>query len=905
MSMIHEIVTYIQVLKCCLPWYGALQLFGFIAWPFFFGVFNRLPDRGYAAAKAFGLLFVAYCTYLLSHSQGFSWQTVAIASGFLCLLSLARLPRVLPYLAEFIRIRWRTCLIVELLFAAAFATMVIIRSKIPQVTFEISDFAAEKFTDFAVLNSLLASPYFPPHDAWLSGFSLNYYYFGHFLWATISRFTSTGSEIGFNLGLASIFAYITVLSFSLGYNLTGRIKWGFLSAFLIVLSSNIDGAFQLLGIVREVWEGDLRLSQWYMGYDFWRSSRAIQNTITEFPSFSLILGDLHAHLSSLIIFLLGLSLCIQAWKGILRAGSLLRYESENLDELLFLALIFGALYAGNSWDVVNLGMCVGVTFWGAATNWKASSAEETPRWSRKALWSFFVAIEALLLTILLVAVGITLLFRPFYVEFLPPNATLAFLPDELKSSPLEFATHWILLLILPVLLLVAVGTRTYRKTMFGMIKGGLTREILTGTAVAACALILLGIVSGFGVVGSLTGVTALILVSVLALHPHPAGFRLFLSLLLVFCALTCFAEVAYFDDIFSGPIERINTVFKIYYGLWPIVSLAAVLAARRCISAFPEIHWKRWSRRLLVFIVIAGGIYPIAGTLQRIGMAKHYPPAKDPARVLDGMRYLSYVEPDDYAAILWIRAFTDPEARILEAPGKQYEYAGRVASNTGRPALGGWLYHEWGWRGKEFEIERDRRFDVADQIYVSSSLRDTAKLLLEDKIDYVIVGKLERERYPLLNEEKFVRLGKKVYEHGYTKVYKIAQQALTTALFSEEPEETPSLVTTSAEVPESTISRSFEHSPTTSETIEVSTPKEKTRLTTDSLVSPQRDSITTSSLLAPSDTSTSETATRHAVAESSPVQEMRVFETPNPQEETTSSRGGENAMTSDTRTAGE
>jgi len=120
-AMMKDVLWYARVLASTLPWYGALQLFGFVAWPFFFGVFNRLPDRGYAAAKVFGLLIVAYATFLLSHGagQGFTWETVALASGFLAFVALVRMLRVLPYLAEFVRLRWRVCVTYEVVFARA------------------------------------------------------------------------------------------------------------------------------------------------------------------------------------------------------------------------------------------------------------------------------------------------------------------------------------------------------------------------------------------------------------------------------------------------------------------------------------------------------------------------------------------------------------------------------------------------------------------------------------------------------------------------------------------------------------------------------------------------------------------------------------------------------------------
>ncbi|MCX7625655.1 MAG: DUF2298 domain-containing protein [Candidatus Sumerlaeaceae bacterium] len=771
---------YLKAVLETLPWYGALQLWGIVAWPFFFGVFNRLPDRGYAASKAVGLLIVAYATYLLSHGagQGFQWTTVAIASGFLAFISLIRLLRTYEYLAEFVRLRWQVCLTYELVFLAAFIAMVLFRAQVPQITYEISDFAAEKFTDFAVLNSLLSSPVFPPHDAWVSGFTLNYYYFGHFLWATVARFCSIGSEIAFNLGLASIFAYTLLLAFSLGYNLTAKLRWGLFSAFFIGLSSNIDGGLQILGVLREVLDGEVAPARWYMAYDFWRSSRAIENTINEFPAFSFILGDLHAHVSSLVVFLLGLLLGLQVWRSVRHAGSLLRYEWQNLDELLLLGLIFGALYAANSWDVVTFAAYVVGVFWSAAvcrqSGWTQRSLKGWPLF----MLSCAVLAESILLTAIVAIVGITVLFRPYWVEFSPPNARLLRLPVELSSAPLEFAAHWFLLLMLPLVTTGVLIRRIYAHTGFGVVGESLSREKLHGWLVAGAAVFTLVIVSGCGVVAGGCATALVYLSYVLFSCDLASGIRFLLTMLGLFAGLAGFSELYYFDDIFTGAIERINTVFKIYYGLWPIAVIASVMAGSRLCRYVNNPQGRRRVRMLLVLICTLGAIYPIAGTLQRIGMSKHYPRPKDPAKALDGMRYLGFIQPDDYAAILWIRAFTPPETRIVEAPGKQYEYAGRISTNTGRQSLGGWLYHEWGWRGPDFEIERDERLKAAELIYTSRSLSETAKALLKGKFSYVVVGDVERERYPLLIEDKFSKLGAEVYRRGRTVIYALSQPLL-------------------------------------------------------------------------------------------------------------------------------
>ena len=199
--------------------------------------------------------------------------------------------------------------------------------------------------------------------------------------------------------------------------------------------------------------------------------------------------------------------------------------------------------------------------------------------------------------------------------------------------------------------------------------------------------------------------------------------------------------------------------------------LAAVLSLKRLARYAPRRLRRRRTLVPVAALVVLGGIYPIAGTMQRIAHTESQPTTSDAREALDGMRYLKFKQPDDYAAIRWLRENSRADARILEAVGKQYEYNGRISTNTGRPGYGGWLYHEWGWRGDRWLIERDRRMRTADIIYQTSSPLEAMALLQDDSIQLVVVGDLERQMYPNLNEETFRRIGRLAFREGRTSIY--------------------------------------------------------------------------------------------------------------------------------------
>ncbi len=107
-------------------------------------------------------------------------------------------------------------LVNEILFLVAFAGMAIIRAANPEIL------GTEKPMELAFINAILHSPEFPPHDPWLSGYAISYYYFGYVLVAMLAKITLVQGSIAFNLGIALVFGLSASGAFGLVYNLQGR-----------------------------------------------------------------------------------------------------------------------------------------------------------------------------------------------------------------------------------------------------------------------------------------------------------------------------------------------------------------------------------------------------------------------------------------------------------------------------------------------------------------------------------------------------------------------------------------------------------------------------------------------------------------------------------------------------------
>src|SRR5690606_29509589 len=119
---------------------------------------------------------------------------------------------------------------------------------------------------------------------------------------------------------------------------------------------------------------------------FWfRGSRVIPETITEFPLFSFLLGDLHPHVLALPGTLLTIAVALCIWRG----RSILAVEFFRRDPLLavVLALLIGGLAFANTWDVLTFSLLLGLAV--VARNLRASRT-----WRSFADAALFTAVPA-------------------------------------------------------------------------------------------------------------------------------------------------------------------------------------------------------------------------------------------------------------------------------------------------------------------------------------------------------------------------------------------------------------------------------------------------------------------------------------------------------------------------------
>jgi YYY domain-containing protein len=692
-------------------WWGALVLIGLATEPIVAPLFPaRFTDRGRGLAKPLGLIAIGLVSWLLT-SAGVSHRlSLPIACAGLAVAGAASWKRVgAPRSSVFLQD--------EAAFLAVLCAFAAIRALAPDI------FGAEKYMDFALLNTLVRADHFPPQDPWMSGAPVNYYYFGYLLFANLVRLTGITPAIAYNLSLATIGAMVFCAAVSIGGFLCGQRWAGFISGVAVVVMGNLDGALQLLVEHRA-----------FSAFDYWRSTRVVPNTINEFPFFSVVHGDLHPHLMALVI---DISLV-----GVALATSMAMSETpglrSNSARLGTLALLLGAVALANPWglpvDLTLIGLLALHRLWD----------ERRPL---RALAGAFGSV----VTLAAVAIALSL---PFALRFHAQYQGIGRVQSKSPLTPF--------LVVFGFLLLPPVGR------LGGDLLEDLADDPRSRDLVIACAVfttIALYVATQSAV---LILTTAVVIAAVLSLLTPGRAPTTSLAIALVGTAAVALAacEVVFLRDSYGAAFERMNTVFKLYFQAWLLLALAfPALAATILASA------KGVARAAALAVLLIGTTASLCYPLGLIASRTIAPRAP---LSLDGMAYLDREHPNDAGAIRWLATQVRGTPVVLETTGDAYSYFARVSSNTGLPTLLGWANHEGVWRGADPRIERRAR-DVAT-IYGDVDLKRAGPLLARHHVSYVFIGDLERQGFAAEALDKFARhpeLFERVYRSGTTEVFAV------------------------------------------------------------------------------------------------------------------------------------
>ena len=749
-----------------LVWLFAVQLIALAAWPLTYVVFRPFHDRGYLLSKPLGLLIVATIAWLLSSFSIIGFNPVSIGIGIvsLALVSGAIFWRLGDEIVIFMKARWKTIAIAELIFLLAFLAFLAVRLANPDLWHAWR--GGEKPMDFAYLNAITRSTIMPPYDPWFAGGYLNYYYYGQFIIASLIRVTGIIPSVAYNLAVPLVFALSATAVYTVAYNIValsmrarGAVKlgaapvmFGVIAAVLAVIAANIDGLVQ---VATGFYDSAIR-GQDFPPFDYWRSTRVFEadpggNEITEFPFFTFLYADLHAHMIAIPFAVLALGLSIVAF---LRAGMERLSRFESLATLGLLGIVIGSLRLINSWDYpTQLLFAIGFILVG----------------------EFLYGHRGKLVGIVHATIKIAIVAVIGYVIYLPFHGNFELFNNGVELS--KFKTALWRYLLIHGLFVFAVGSwivvewrrgtfrfRDLYRTVtvdFGNPTWTLT-PILAAVGVAWIAVI-------FSYPQFITVFAALTAAGIVALtgwfaylRRHSGQRYIIITAALVLMALFIAAGV----DIITvkNDIGRQNTIFKFYIQAWWLLAIAATYAIWRLwdVGAFVTRQMSGLKTMWIsAFAVLAVGVlvYPVMATDVRLDdRFNGIGPGIDGEAYMDDAVYhtrgvtLEFVT--DRPGIEWLRNNVKGAPVVVEAQWDLYTWANRVSIYTGLPTILGWDWHQTQQR-HEYRWEVQRRRAAINNFYTTRDIEQARQFLDEFDVRYVYVGELERGAYPSSGIEKF------------------------------------------------------------------------------------------------------------------------------------------------------
>jgi YYY domain-containing protein len=286
----QSLVNQNQVIAV-IVWWLVVMSFSFCSWGILFFAFPKLADRGYSASKLIGLVLVAYILYVLGTMRVETWNQSGI---LIVMIGLICVNGVFVWfqrkkMLEYIRHHWRLILSIEVLAGVLFGLFLLFRLADPDLW---GNHSGEKPMDFAYLNGVLRSTIFPPIDPWFSGGYNNYYYLGFIIVGVPNLLTGILPSIAYNLILATLFAFVGIGAFGLGFNILHAFNQtkkaaspylaGVMAVVLTLFIGNLDIPRLLFNAVSEL--GGYQDTYGHVNYYIYQANQDYYDEHGEYPS---------------------------------------------------------------------------------------------------------------------------------------------------------------------------------------------------------------------------------------------------------------------------------------------------------------------------------------------------------------------------------------------------------------------------------------------------------------------------------------------------------------------------------------------------------------------------------------------------------------------------------------------
>lgn len=699
-------------------WWMMAGILGLLFQPLTARLFAGFSDRGWMFSKVLGILIPGYLTWvlvvagILPFTGSSCIGVTAVCALFLlfwCWRDAKKDILTLPE-GQGNLVYWE-----EIIFLSLFLLWTYLAGFHPEA------YGTEKFMDYGFMEAMMRSTTLPARDLWYSQEKMNYYYGGQYFAVFLTKLTGTQVAVTYNLMRTFIAGLMFALPCSLVWQLLrdrlesgseGKKKCvaplgGLLAGAAVSLAGNMHYVIYAwirpwladLGIVSprdEYWFPDATR---YIGHD----PETADKTIHEFPSYSFVLGDLHAHMINLIFVILLLGI-LYAWMRQRRMMTQGRFEKFGkkliVQELLQPGILMAGLLLGiyqwtNFWDfVIYYVVTGGVVLFANMIIYSGKARNVLIVTALQAVEVMGIAIAAAL---------------PFTLTFDGMTQGVAIARNH--SAFYQLCVLW----GLPIALVLLY--------IFSLLWGRVHQKIhciMSEIAPADLYILILGL-----------------------------------------CAigLIVIPELVYVRDIYENGNARSNTMFKLTYQAYLMFGISMAYIIFRFIAVCRKKIMKVAGIVGLCLLLMTTGYF---GNAVRHWFGKVWDPSLYEG--LDATRFLETDFPADAAAIRWLRANIEGSPVVLEADGLSYTGYERVSAMTGLPTILGWYTHEQLWRGNDVEDLNEKSAQVRE-IYTSTDEKRVSELLQEYGVSYIFVGSTEREKYGSeLNDGLLQSLGTIVFE---------------------------------------------------------------------------------------------------------------------------------------------
>lgn len=710
--------------------YFLLTIWQVIAVPFLFTLFSKKSlEIGWAFGRVMIWLMISLVIWFLAHlglpvnTKIFVW----FLTGILIFISGRFYQKNQRAIKKAIRAQRIYVIIEELIFLAALIFLSLMRGFNPAIL------DLEKFMDAGFVMAYLKSPTLPAIDMWLAGEKINYYTFGHFMGAIMTNFLGLDLKIAYNLILAIILALLTSESFSLLINLlfpvikknTQRFKLiipALIASYLIAFAGNGHPAWFFI-------KNHSFKTYWYPD-----ATRFIDRTIHEFPAYSFVVSDLHAHVWGLpivIFFIFNLIFWLLFLNN--NRGNQFKPKTAFFQFSLIIGILLGSMIQTSTWDFMIYTLLLTVV-------------------SLVMILIDFQRLFLLIKSALLITLVAMVISCPWWMNFtsISEGVRIAY-----EHSPIwQLLVLWLPHLMMTAITFIFALQRIKYKTL------------------NHCQIIPILIICLI-----LTSWILIILPEFIYfkdIYPnHPRANTMFKLTFQAIILMNISISWLIGQLFLVSKTKKIQLNKKSFYQTFIhdifLLTLPAIFIV--VIGFYPFFAYRDYYQLKNVFFEVLTQRIHFFNLEFNLPVSFKLLPHLDKYQGLDGLLWLKQKYPNDYAAMMWLNQYVPGRPVIAEAVGESYTDFARVSTFTGLPTILGWRVHEWLWRGG-FDIPSQRTEEVR-LIYEEPLSLEAQRVLNQYQVKYIFIGEKEREAYPRINEQLVFSLGQLVFHQGQSYIIKL------------------------------------------------------------------------------------------------------------------------------------